>query len=77
MSTLKEEIENMTHYDPCVRVSPAFIATLMKGILVIPLHLSRSFVQQSVQKDRCHVQLVRCTRHDSSKVALYFNHLNF
>lgn len=35
MSTLKEEIENMTHYDPCVRVSPAFIATLMKGILVM------------------------------------------
>lgn len=33
MATLKENIELMRNYDPCVRVSPGFLAQLLSGLL--------------------------------------------
>lgn len=35
MDNIKNEIEKMSHYDPCVRVPPAFLAGLLKHLLLL------------------------------------------
>lgn len=50
MQNLKEEIENLAHYDQCVHVPPLFFSQLLAGILELaePIELMRIATSGSV-----------------------------